>query len=176
TVKYLELKYSLGNSYPMDFEFNVVGLEDLLVKDNRELALNWAVTSLSKEKGKSGQDAATTVFFKYQASDVDYISESSSEKINLEASTKWISFKQQFFSVVLIADDHFDKINGDIETKALEASKKYTKYLAANLTLTFDNDENASFPMAFYFGPNHYQTLKKLDLNLEDQIDLGWGI
>jgi YidC/Oxa1 family membrane protein insertase len=30
--------------------------------------------------------------------------------------------------------------------------------------------------MKFYFGPNHFQTLKKYDLSLEKQIPLGWGI
>jgi YidC/Oxa1 family membrane protein insertase len=30
--------------------------------------------------------------------------------------------------------------------------------------------------MQFYFGPNHYQTLKAMDLGLEKQIPLGWGI
>jgi YidC/Oxa1 family membrane protein insertase len=30
--------------------------------------------------------------------------------------------------------------------------------------------------MHFYFGPNHYQTLKAEGFNLEKQIPLGWGI
>ena len=30
--------------------------------------------------------------------------------------------------------------------------------------------------MRFYFGPNHYKTLKQYDLGLEQQIDLGWKI
>lgn len=175
-AKYIELLYGLGNGYVLDFDVNIVGLEELLVKNNNEIALNWSIHALSKEKGKTGQNAATTVFYKYVEDDVDYISEGSSEKINLEATTKWISFKQQFFSVVLIAENQFDKINGDIETKALDASKKYTKYLGANLTLTFPDQTQATFPMQMYLGPNHYQTLKKLDLNLQDQIDLGWGI
>jgi len=33
-----------------------------------------------------------------------------------------------------------------------------------------------TFGMRMYFGPNHYQTLKKYDIELEKQINLGWKI
>ena len=28
--------------------------------------------------------------------------------------------------------------------------------------------------MKFYFGPNHYKTLRDYDLNMDELIDLGW--
>lgn len=176
--RYLELKYGLtGDSYLMDFTVNVIGLDDLLRQNNNELAFNWNLKSLDKEKGREPQYMATTVFFKYLNDDVDYLSESSDEETQaLEASTKWISLKQHFFSVIAIADDHFDKINGQVKAEKLENSKKYTKYLGATITLTYDDPGQTSFPMKFYYGPNHYETLKDIGYDLEQQIDLGWGI
>jgi YidC/Oxa1 family membrane protein insertase len=160
----------------IDFDVKLVGLEEVLVKNNNELAFNWNLKAPSKEKGKEPQYAATTVFYKYVDDEVDYISETSDDKQELEASTKWVSFKQQFFSASVIANKSFDKVNGMLETKKLEGSKKYTKFLAADLTLVFERELDPSFGMQFYFGPNHYQTLDAYNLNLEQQIDLGWGI
>ena len=175
--KYLELLYILKpNTYLIDFTVNVVGLEDLLRANNQELAFNWSMNALSKEKGKDSQYLATTIYYKYVDDNFDYISETSDDVQELEASTKWISFKQQFFSATVIAKDRFDKVNGQMETKKLESSKKYTKFLGANITLDFDDMSNASFPMSFYFGPNHFQTLQAIGYDLEQQIDLGWGL
>ncbi len=175
--KYLELLYILKpNTYLIDFTVNVVGLEDLLRANNQELAFNWSMNALSKEKGKDSQYLATTIYYKYVDDNFDYISETSDDVQELEASTKWISFKQQFFSAAVIAKDRFDKVNGQMETKKLESSKKYTKFLGANITLDFDDMSNASFPMSFYFGPNHFQTLQAIGYDLEQQIDLGWGL
>lgn len=175
--KYIEFIYTVkGNDYLLDFDVKMHGLEEVLLKNNHEMAFNWMIHAPSKEKGKEPQYAATTIFFKYLEDEVDYISETSDERLKLEASTKWVSLKQQFFSATVIADKAFDKVNGVMETKKLEGSKNYTKYLATDLTLVFDREENPEFGMQFFFGPNHYQTLKTYDLNLEEQIDLGWGI
>ena len=49
--------------------------------------------------------------------------------------------------------------------------------MSAELSLPFERKGNQSYNMRFYFGPNHYQTLKAIeDLNLEKLIPLGWGI
>ena len=51
------------------------------------------------------------------------------------------------------------------------------KTLSATFSLPYDRKPSQSYGMRFYFGPNHYQTLKKIDdLNLEKLIPLGWGI
>ena len=156
--KYIEFIYGLkGNDYMIDFDVKLVGLEEVLVKNNNELAFNWNLKAPSKEKVKEPQYAATTVLYKYVDDEVDYISETSDDKQELEASTKWVSFKQQFFSASVFADKSFDKVNGMLETKKLEGSKKYTKFLAADLTLVFERELDPSFGMQFYFGPNHYQ-------------------
>ena len=39
-----------------------------------------------------------------------------------------------------------------------------------------ENPDDERFAMRFYFGPNHFQLLRALDLGLEKQVPLGWGI
>ncbi|HEY4798026.1 MAG TPA: membrane protein insertase YidC, partial [Bacteroidia bacterium] len=64
-----------------------------------------------------------------------------------------------------------------ISSRNEKNSTKYIKNFSANLTIPYSHKENEPFGMKFYFGPNHYQTLKKFEgLELERQIPLGWGI
>ena len=176
--KYIDFIYNLsGNSYELSYTIKAVGLEDMIEDNSRELGLHWSVHALSKEKNIETERSTTTIFFKYFEDEVDYISERNSERIPLVAKTRWVAFKQQYFSAAIINDSGFDKIDADVETRDLvDISSKYTKYMAANLTVPFSLEEKNKATMRFYFGPNHYQTLKSLDIDLQDQIDLGWGI
>src|SRR6185295_3037237 len=55
-------------------------------------------------------------------------------------------------------------------------SKAYVKNYTAALSLPYTHQKTEGYSMRLYFGPNHYQTLKKYDLGLERQIHLGWKI
>nr|MDQ3047417.1 membrane protein insertase YidC [Bacteroidota bacterium] len=93
----------------------------------------------------------------------------------LEGKIKWIGFKQQFFTASLIADNTFDQ-PVDVESMKDEGSLKYLKNYTAKLTIPYSHQGAETFGMRMYFGPAHYQTLKKYDLELERQINLGWKI
>jgi len=115
------------------------------------------------------------MYYKYMEDAADYVSEGSYEKEDLEATIQWVAFKQQFFSAALISELGFSKEGSSVETIELD-DEEYTKGMAATMGMEFGNDRNPSFPFQIYLGPNHYQTLKNLEIGLEDQIDLGWAI
>ena len=55
--------------------------------------------------------------------------------------------------------------------------KKLILSLTAAFSLPYDRKPVQTYNMRFYFGPNNYQDLKKIDnLHLEKLIPLGWGI
>ncbi|CAG0976039.1 Membrane protein insertase YidC [Flavobacteriales bacterium] len=174
--KYIEFVYTLkGNSYMVDFDVRMVGMNDVVSPRTDLCYLNWWIKSPNQEKTIENQQNTTTIYFKYKEEVADYINEMKDEKNPLEASTKWVAFKQQFFSAVIISDTHFDKADAFIETKKLSASK-YVKQLTASLSLPYQHKEDDVLGMQFYFGPNHYQTLSSYHLGLEKLIPLGWGI
>ncbi|MBI3502164.1 MAG: membrane protein insertase YidC [Bacteroidetes bacterium] len=177
-AKYIEYEYSLaGNSYLLGCKLNIVGMQDVVASNLNEFSLNWAMKIPSQEQTLKNQQAASTVYFKYLDEDPDYISEMKDETKNLSAKTKWVAFKQQFFTSVIIADDFFDKSGADVTSRNEKTSEKYIKDFSANLTIPYSHKPNESFGMKFYFGPNHYQTLKQFEgLELERQIPLGWGV
>lgn len=175
--QYIEYNYGLkGNSYMIDIDVNFIGIDEVLEANTRDLSLDWKIKAPSHEKSLENERINTTIYYKYKEDEVDYLSETSDEKKALEAKTKWVAFKQQFFSAVIIADDAFEKSNAEIETSTANVSENYVKDLSASLSIPYNHTKNESFGMNFYFGPNHYQTLKAFDLELEKLIPLGWGI
>jgi YidC/Oxa1 family membrane protein insertase len=176
--KYVEFLYSLPkNSYMLTGKINMVGMQDVVASNLNEFNLNWTMKTPSQEQTIKNQQAASTVYYKYLDEDPDYISEMKDETKTLSAKTKWVAFKQQFFTSVIIADDFFDKSGAEITSHNEKTSTKYIKDFAASLTVPYLHKPAETFGMKYYFGPNHYQTLKKFEgLHLEKQIPLGWGI
>ena len=95
---------------------------------------------------------------------------------------RWIAYKDQFFSTVLIADDAFSssEFHSNIQPKYSGYIKQYT----TQTTLPFDLNGKTLTGMRFYMGPNHYHTLKAYDegvarderLHLNKLVPLGWKI
>ncbi len=174
--KYIEYVYTLsGNEYMMGFHLNMVGMQDIIQANVHDVSLNWQMRTPMQEQHHQTQQAASTIYYKYLEKDPDRISETSEENLPMESKVKWVGFKQQFFTSAIIADDGFEKPS-NIETVNEKGSKKYVKNYLATLSIPFKHKANETFAMHFYFGPNHYQTLKKYDMQLEYQINLGWKI
>jgi YidC/Oxa1 family membrane protein insertase len=175
--RYIEYSYGLkGNSYLVDFDLKMVGMNQLMDNSTEEVTLNWVIDSPSQEKSKENQERTTTTYYKYKDGDVDYISETSYEKEDLVASVKWVAFKQQYFTAAIIADDHFVSSQSDVETKAIEDNEQYVKTMGTHLSVPFEQMSEQQHGMTFYFGPLHFQTLEDLNLDLEALVPLGWGI
>jgi len=175
-TKYIEYKYSLAaNSYMMDFDINIVGMNDVISRGN-DLVLNWNVYTPSLEKGYSNENDYTGIYYKYFEDEVDYLDEKSDDDEELATPVKWIAFKQQFFSSVLIAKESFP--SASIKQENLEDPKeKHLKHFDAQIHIPYTNQKEETIPFQFYFGPNHYKTLSNLegDLDLERVIPLGWS-
>ena len=174
--KYIEYNYSLTDgSYLVGFHIDLVNLNDVISPNATYLAFDWRENVIQQEQSIANERAATTIYYHFMDDEVDKISPANAEEQSLKTKVKWMAFKQQFFTSVLIADNSFD--SPVVETKMDEGQAKYVKSLSASFALPYDHKAAESYGMKFYFGPNHYQTLKKIDnLGLEKQIELGWGI
>jgi YidC/Oxa1 family membrane protein insertase len=173
TGQYLDFVYTLkGDSYLIDFDIKSEGMNNIISNNTGYYDLSWHVNSLKNEKDMKLERDNTTIYFKYDKDDVDYISPTNSENIKLESSIKWASFKQHFFSSVLIADETFS--NGVINTN-IDLSSDKVKDMTMNLSIPIKRLPSESFGMNFYFGPNQYHILAATGNNLEKQINLGWG-
>ena len=174
--KYIEYVYTLsGNSYVIDFDFNIVGMQNVIASNTTRLDLTWKTVLKQQEKNFEDEKIISTIYYSFLDKELDYLSETKSDEEVIKAEIKWVSFKQKFFSTVLIAKEHFEDANLSIIQQD-EDKEDFLKITEATLTVPYRHAAVENFGMQFYFGPNHYQTLKKLDLKLERQIPLGWGI
>lgn len=174
--KYIEYLYTLkGNSYNLGYKINMVGMQDVIAPNMQEVGLSWGMKTPSQEKNIRNERMNTTVYFKDKDEEADYLSETSDEQRESVSSLKWVSFKQQFFTSVLMADSVFPTPIRLTALNTPEASR-YVRSMATDLTIPYNHNPSESFGMSFYFGPNHYQTLAGYDLGLQKQIPLGWGI
>ncbi len=172
---YIEYAYTIrGNDYMLGFQVNFVGMQDVIAGNTTFINLDWQEKIPRQEKNRTNEQNNSTVFYKYVNDDVSKLRETRDGSERLLSSVHWISFKQQFFSKTLIAEKGF--VNADISSLTSEEEEEdFIKNMTASMNLEYDARQDNTYPMRYYFGPNHYQTLRTYDLDLERQIPLGWG-
>jgi len=174
--KYLEYKYTLGyNSYLVGFEVITKGLNNIVTANSNYLNFNWTIQMPRQERhSKMGEDSYSTIYYKYQDDDVEKLSTGKSGNESLRTKTKWISFKQLFFTSTLISEDAFP--TAEIKTELTPEDSRYVGKFFADVAIPYEGKETESVKMKFFFGPSHYNTLKQYDLTMEKQINLGYVI
>ncbi len=174
--QYIEYLYTLEpGAYTLGLDVNIVGMNEIISQNTQYLTLNWEYFVPSQEKGQDFENQYTSIYYKYYEDEVDNLNARSDDsKESLKTRLKWIAFKQQFFSSVLIADTYFS--NAFVMQENMENSNDFLKFFRAEISIPFEGKPNESIPMQFYFGPNHYTTLKKYKLSMDQLVELGWGI
>jgi YidC/Oxa1 family membrane protein insertase len=173
---YLEYRYSLKhNSYMVGFDVNVVRMDKLIAANSNYLNFTWSQAGPRLEKkSKYGEDNYTSVNYKYYEDEVDKLSQAKSSEETLKTKIKWISFKHLFFNSTIIADEAFP--TADIKYDYHAESDRYVGDFYADIAFPYENKPSQTYGMRFYFGPNHYQTLRQYDLSLDQLINLGYSI
>ena len=174
--QYMEYVYTLKyNSYLVDFDLNMKGMNQYIASNQSYLNFSWSYDVPRQERISSfGEDRYTNITYKYFQDEVGNLSQNKSDEENLITQVKWVGFKQLFFSSTLIADESF--ANAQIRQKKLEDDPKYLSNFYADFALPYEGSADEKVGMQFFFGPNHYQTLKQYDIDLERQVYLGYAI
>ncbi|MGV3546169.1 MAG: membrane protein insertase YidC, partial [Pedobacter sp.] len=155
--KYVDFIYTLpaeGNN--VDFNINLNGLNQVV--QGNSVNLNWETTLLQQEKDAKKEQEHSGPYFKYVEETPDHLDLHKDEKKELtEGKIEWFSFKQHFFSAVLIPAAPFEK--GNLETKVSTEPGKI-KWYGANMQMPFNQLAAQNYNFKFYFGTNKFSTLK----------------
>jgi YidC/Oxa1 family membrane protein insertase len=172
--RYIQHSYTLrSNSYMVGHEVSLVGMNQILASNISYTKLHWSMNTPSQEKDIEDQRKVLDIYYKYVNDSPDYLTITKDDSEDLKNLVKWVSFKQKFFVTSLIARESFEE--GSIGGGPLSSETHVAKY-NADLVLPIKHTASETYGMDFYFGPNHFQTLKTFDLGLEKQVPLGWGI
>ncbi len=175
--RYVEFVYTIrGSEYMIGYKINFVGMQDLIAANANFIDLHWNAELQQLEKALQMERTNTAVYFKPATDNVDYLSETKDDQKQLTTPTKWISFKQQFFSTTLISNDDKGFPNANIENHTLKVERAgYNKNVNALIGLPYNHEQAESFDMSMYMGPNKFRILRDYNLDLERQIPLGWS-
>jgi YidC/Oxa1 family membrane protein insertase len=172
---YIKYIYTLKPSdYMVEFDIQFFEMQELLTDRINFLDLVWEVYVPAFEKGRINEMQNTTIFFKHYQDVVDkFNARSKKEEMDqdIPTSLEWIGYKQQFFSTVLLAKDHFS--NAYISSVKLEEPNKYLKTFTSQIGVPYQPIQDYTVNMAYYFGPNHFQTLKGYEHELQRLVSLG---
>jgi YidC/Oxa1 family membrane protein insertase len=170
----LDLTFKLDkDSSIVDFRFK---LNDSSRLDNYEsVQLIWGRDSFRNSKSIDYENRYTALAYGFEEKKDSYLSVGGSTNKNIN-SVNWISFREHFFSSILILKNQVNDVFISSEDLAgnVTLDNKFTKRFLANVPLNLDSDDSLGFSM--YFGPTDYETLKVYNLNLENSVQIGWGI
>ncbi|MBD9136437.1 MAG: membrane protein insertase YidC, partial [Alistipes shahii] len=183
---YLEYRYLIYNTeaperdYLVDFDVRLVNMAPEMANQT-QIQIDWANTTFQNEKGFQNENMYTTLSYRFpNETSIEELGMSESTKSkNISTQVNWVAFKQQFFSSVFIAPDNVSYANLAFDTAAPESS--LLKTFTAQMGLPY-TPQTEGYDFAFYFGPNKYSILKKVDdangadIHLERLVPLGWGI
>lgn len=172
--KYIEYIYTLApDSYMVDFSIRTHNMENVIDATTTFLTLFWGINMPQLEKSKDFENRYTGIYYNYLGNDVENMSMTSDEKETLTNKIKWIAFKQQFFSSVLIARESFNDV---LLASDLNKAPSYLKNVFTEIPLPYSGQNIESYNMQFYFGPNSYPILKEYgkDIDLPKLVNLGW--
>ena len=174
--QYVSFVYSLSKeSYFVDFNIKTQGVSNIISSKNPP-KVTWKTNAFRNSKSIDYENRYTELTYGYESDKVDYLSLSGDDE-ELVEDVRWVSYRQHFFSSIIVPNNPFNKILMKSNDLAADKSlkEKYTKRFESEFYL--DNKKgDLDSDFKFYFGPSDYQTLKNFEGDLESSIPLGWGI
>lgn len=176
--QYLEYLYTLKpNDYLLDFNIKTIGLEKVL-NVTKPMVYHWNLNSYHTEKSINYENMNTTLVYKHEKNEFNTVNATGKPKTKEPVDVEWFSYRQQFFSTILIAKQPLKgvKLTAENLVKNEKIDTLFTKKFTSEIPLTFQNG-NINQQFSMYVGPSDYNILKTYKgLDLERTVDLGWGI
>ena len=173
---YIQQKYWLTDgSYMMKNELSFVGMENVIPRNVSNIDIDWSVIIPRLEKGYKNEK-------QYSKLNYYFTGDKSSEELarakdgskSIDTKMKWFAFQQQFFSVIMTAENEFT--SADLQAKYFAEDDPSRNLMACSAKLRSEiqaGSANIVVPFDIYLGPNDYTTLKSYDQKYEKIVPLG---
>ena len=176
---WLDFVYELSDSYMVHLSLVPHNMQNVLAQNMNSLELQWRQLIPQQEQGRKFEERYAQL--QYMLS-MEKLSESKDDDAKESARVRWIGYKDQFFSTVLIADEAFS--SSQFSSRVQNRNSGYIKEYTTHTSVPFDITGKTITGMRWYMGPNHYHTLKAYDegvakedrLYLNKLVPLGWKI
>ena len=172
---YIEQRYSIApDSYKVDNLLSFVGLDGVIPRNvgNYDIDFNVIVPRLEKGYKGESQYSKLNYYFTGEKKPAEMGRGRNSSK-SIGSRVSWFAFQQQFFSAIMRAPQEFS--NGELSISFFPENDESHNLMAcsAKMRSDFRAAPSVSVPYEFYFGPNHFNTLKSFGHKYEKIIPLG---
>ncbi|MBR6034941.1 MAG: membrane protein insertase YidC [Paludibacteraceae bacterium] len=179
---WIDFVYELSDNYMIHLSMEPHNMQTELAQNVNSLELQWRQLIPQQEQGRKFEERYAQLQYMLVGGDMEKLSESKDDSAKESARVKWIGYKDQFFSTVLIADDAFS--SSQFASTPQSKHSGYIKEYATHTSVPFDLTGKTPTGFRWYLGPNHYHTLKAYDddvakderLHLNKLVPLGWKI
>ncbi len=180
---WLDFVYTLpDDEYMVSFSMRPHGMQQVLAQNINSVEMQWDQLIPQQERGRKFEERYARIQYMLVGGEMETLSEQKSDSKRENARIQWIGYKDQFFSTVLIADDAFTST--EMESTPQGSHSRYIKEYRTKTSVSFDIRGQKTTDFRYYFGPNHYNTLKAYDqgvekdqrLHLKELVPLGWKI
>lgn len=182
--KSLVIQYRLGADYLLHMSMKVNGMNGLFAPNTKFMNVDWTDKCRQQEKGFTFENRYATLTYHKVKGGTKKLSETS-EAIDKKIDDKidWVAFKNQFFSAVMIAKHDFSE-EALMTSVPQEKGSGYLKAYQAKMQTFFDPTGQKASEFEFYFGPNDFRLLNRIekestfnkDLELQRLVYLGWPL
>ncbi|MBP5217611.1 MAG: membrane protein insertase YidC [Bacteroidales bacterium] len=173
---YIEQRYSISEgSYSVNNTLAFIGMDKVIPKNVFSFDVDCIVTMPRMEKGYKNE-------VQYSKMDYYFSGEKKPEEMGrgrnaskrVDNRVSWFAFQQQFFSYIMRAPKEFSSADFELNFLPEEDESHDLMTCQARTRIDFQPGmPETVVPFEFYFGPNHYRTLKSYDKKYEKIIPLG---
>ncbi|MDE6277535.1 MAG: membrane protein insertase YidC [Muribaculaceae bacterium] len=170
------------DSYVLGMELVQNGMSKVLPASTASMDFEWHQKMVRNEQGRTFEERNSSIMYKYVGDSPDELSNAKEDDEDLNGKVRWVAFKNQFFSSLLVAQTPFSQAT--LVSIPLKDNPDYLKDMSMAASMPYTTADGTSARFDFYFGPNDYPLLSDLedelcpdeDLSLTRLIPLGWGI
>ena len=182
--KALVIDYVLGKDYMLHTKMQAVGLAGAFAPSTTQMDVQWKDMARQQERGFTFENRYASLTYHKSDGGTDYLSETKNIKDEtIEKKIDWVAFKNQFFSAVMIAKNDFAE-NSQMTSIPQEKGSGYLKQYEAKMKTFFDPSGKTPSEFDFYYGPNDFRLLKRVekectfdkDLDMQRLVYLGWPL
>ncbi|MDG1684652.1 MAG: membrane protein insertase YidC [Flavobacteriaceae bacterium] len=142
-----------------------------------ETDLYWGLDGFRHALSADYENRYTQLTYQYEGDKVQALS-AMGEDDDKDKEVSWISYRQHFFSMILIPTTQFESIDAESSSLMNPDNSDDSVFLKRFETTTAIASQNGALNTSFdwFIGPTDYEILKTYDENLSESISFGWGI
>lgn len=181
----LGLRYTVHSSdYLVSMEMFQEGMDRIFASNLSTVQFDWTQKMCRNEKGRTFEERNSGIYYKFVADSPDDLNANDDVRKEFTERIKWVAFKNQFFSSVIIPRTCFN--SAELHSIPLKENLSFVKDLSMQATVGYNVLDPTPCSFEFYFGPNDYPLLSGLDekilrqddeeLDMTRLVPLGWGL